>query len=399
MMEESVCVDTATPSDNSSGQPTSASQEQEQQLLPSSQDQDNHHTTSHDEYTRWILTASQKKAQREAKLQRKKRSTDTGAALAHTTAHSDNEKDGDNKVVLQDDNDSNWDGISNNIMGTTTNSLLTDGQCGSKPLQKSLQMFDPLNTSKDIVRDTELMEQQQQQPRRRHASVGGITTGGGRASQKPATAPTRLPTPKSSSVISSLPASTTRPRTTKRFSSLDGINSQRRRQQQQQRTTTNWLDLDSHESTVIPIVPRKQDTRRPVSMISSSVEKSSTGAWDTVDFKGKANQQLVDFDPFLAHDPLERKDAFKVKQECLAKQLLALQNNQDQLSTHVSHYLSPRYRLSVVTKTKKQPRHSKSIHHHQLLLQKDYLHATTSSSNNNNRKHIMVTGSSDDLPC
>jgi hypothetical protein len=91
---------------------------------------------------------------------------------------------------------------------------------------------------------------------------------------------------------------------------------QHQQQYQQQRTINNWLDLDSHESTVIPILPSKQACQQPVSMISSFVEKSSKGGGprDPADFKGKANRQLVDFDPFLSQDPLDRKDAFKVSQ-------------------------------------------------------------------------------------
>jgi hypothetical protein len=117
--------------------------------------------------------------------------------------------------------------------------------------------------------------------------------------------------------MSSLPAKS---RSKKHLPPLDdGTNHQRQQQQrdqQPQRTINNWLDLDSHESTVIPIVPSKQACQQPASMISSFVEKSSKGGGprDPADFKGKANRQLVDFDPFLSQDPLDRKDAFKVSQ-------------------------------------------------------------------------------------
>lgn len=295
-------------------------EEQAQTSSPPNQDQTDHlTTTSQDEYARWILMTPQEKVQRKAKTNGTKRSTPPFAATMVNLDDDGIDMDDGDVDGLQGWNHSSHSSSndSNDILKPTKPPEI-EPPYASRSLQKNLQMFDPLNSDSSSKYDKGAMpEQQQQQPRRRHTSVGGATVGNSRlASRKPAAAPTLLPTSKSSCVMSSLPA---RPRSKKHLPPLDdGTNQERQKQrdQQQQCAISNWLDLDSHESTVIPITPSKQASQLPGSMISSFVEKSSKGGGsrDPVDFKGKANRQLVDFDPFLSQDPLERKDAFKVSQ-------------------------------------------------------------------------------------
>lgn len=272
MLEEPVTDDTTIPYDNSSfimGVEATLCLNEKERLTSPLRDPDDLAATPYDEYTSWVLTAAHKKSQREARRQRQH-----PAILSTCTSVADE-----------------------------PNSIQTSPAKG------------------DTKEDQPKVEQQQQQQKvrrqRRHTTMGssgGSGFGDSGVSQKSTTAPTRLPTPKASSTLLAshversgsnvalpLPASSNKPKRTRHLSQLDGNMLQRS-------DPTKWLTNNPPVSTTTTTASKPSAIRRPVSMNSPFVApKTSPGTKER-----KSSNRLVDYDPYLSNDSLDRKGTIKV---------------------------------------------------------------------------------------
>ncbi|KAI9300395.1 hypothetical protein BJ944DRAFT_244235, partial [Cunninghamella echinulata] len=300
-----------------------------------------------DEYTRWILTASQKKIQRKA---RRALNKEESAIIVNLNNNNISNNSNNMDLPLQSsnsDNDNSKDSQQQQL--PIQPSVSEKNETLSKQLkEKDLQLFDPLsdkndnsnsnnnNTTMDLSTKENIVittTTTQSTRRRRHKSLGPLGSFSLLNNSEHKSLPaTRLPTPKSSTLHLNSSAML---RTTSGSTMTNNNDAPLKRRTRTISTIesnksslyTHLLDLDdinnsnnnnnnnSTTSSALPIVPRKCDTKLPISSSTlSSITKpsskrslSSFGHDQQQKSLGKANKQLMDFDPFLSQDLLEKK--------------------------------------------------------------------------------------------